>query len=75
MRTTVNLPDDLLREAKAFAAAQRLTLGKVLEEGIRRVLADRPGKKVNLRTSNAKLQPGIDLNDNAELLRAMDEFD
>lgn len=39
MRTTLNLPDALAREAKARAAAEGRTLTSVVEEGLRAVLA------------------------------------
>ncbi len=40
MRTTINLPDGLAREAKARAAAEGRTFTSLLEEGLRSVLAD-----------------------------------
>jgi hypothetical protein len=41
MRTTVDLDDDVLAAAKALAAAERRSLGKVLSELVRRGLAPR----------------------------------
>ncbi len=38
MRTTINLPDGLAREAKALAAAERRTFTSLVEEGLRSVL-------------------------------------
>lgn len=38
MRTTINLPDALAREAKACAAAERRTFTSLVEEGLRSVL-------------------------------------
>ncbi len=40
MKTTIDLPDDLAREAKAYAARQGTTLRSVIERGIRQVLED-----------------------------------
>lgn len=40
MRTTINLPDGLAREAKARAAADGRTFTSLVEEGLRSVLAD-----------------------------------
>ena len=42
MRTTVDLDVDVLAAAKALAAAERRSLGKVVSELIRRGLAPRP---------------------------------
>jgi predicted transcriptional regulator len=39
MKTTVELPDDLLREAQRIARAEGTTLRSVLEEGLRAVIA------------------------------------
>ena len=35
MKTTLNLHDELLAEAKAFAAGQRVSLTRLIEEGLR----------------------------------------
>ncbi|MGI8684558.1 MAG: CopG family transcriptional regulator [Acidimicrobiales bacterium] len=40
MRTTINLPDALAREAKARAVAEGRTFTSLVEEGLRSVLAD-----------------------------------
>ena len=42
MRTTVELPDALLRSAKRYAAAHEITLREVIEIGLRLVLAFEP---------------------------------
>jgi hypothetical protein len=39
MKTTVELPDELLREAQRVARAEGTTLRSVLEEGLRAVIA------------------------------------
>jgi hypothetical protein len=44
MKTTVEIPDDLLREAKAVAAADQVTLRSLIEEGLRQVLSRRRKK-------------------------------
>jgi hypothetical protein len=65
-RTTVYLPDDLLKRAKKKAAGEERTLTALIEEGLRLVLAPREGpagKKRKLpRVSRAKggLMPGIE---------------
>jgi hypothetical protein len=39
MKTTVELPDDLLREAQGLARAEGTTMKSLLEEGLREVIA------------------------------------
>jgi hypothetical protein len=41
MKTTVELPDSLLREAKRAAIKRRTTVKALIEQGLRRVVADR----------------------------------
>jgi len=43
MKTTVEVPDDLYRRAKAEAALRGLKLKDMIEEGLRLVLAAPPG--------------------------------
>ena len=72
-RTTVRLPEDLMRRAKHKAAAEGRTLTDLIEDGMRRVLSDRAApakaKRILPRVSSATggLMPGIDLNDSAAL--------
>jgi hypothetical protein len=79
-RTTVRLPEELLRRAKRKAAAERRTLTALIEDGLRRVLDDRGTVKHPERrmppVSKARggLRPGIDLNDTAAL-QEMDDLD
>ena len=67
MRTTVILPDDLMRLAKRKAAEQNRTLTSLIEEGVRAVVDDRPkpakARRVVLPVSKATggLMPGVDL--------------
>jgi hypothetical protein len=72
-RTTVRLPDDLVRRAKKKALAEGRSLTALIEDGLRRVL-DEPGaaarkKRALPPVSSAKggLMPGIDLDDSAAL--------
>ena len=66
-RTTVRLPEELLRRAKRKAAAEGRTLTALIEDGLRRVTADKktthPAKRIMPRVSSAKggLLPGVDL--------------
>lgn len=76
-RTTVRLPDELLRRAKQKASAEGRTLTSLVEEGLRAVLSDPkrvpPTKRVMPRVSKAKggPLPGVDLSD----LRKLEEME
>jgi hypothetical protein len=39
MKTTVELPDELLREVQQLARAERTTMRSLMEEGLREVIA------------------------------------
>jgi len=41
MKTTVEIPDSLLRDARSVAARERTTVRALIEEGLRRVTAER----------------------------------
>lgn len=41
MKTTVEIPDELLARAKRAAARDKTTVRRLIEEGLRRVLTDR----------------------------------
>jgi hypothetical protein len=70
-RTTVRLPEDLVKRAKRKAAAEGRSMTALIEDGLRRVLNERSTR------SNRVLPPvsaamgglvhGIDLNDTAAL--------
>jgi predicted transcriptional regulator len=77
MRTTVRLDDHLLREAKKYAAESGRTLTSVLEDALRDTLARRSVQatrtRVRLKTFKGDgVRPGVDLNDSAALLEAME---
>lgn len=65
MKTTVEISDPLLREAKRAAEHDGTTLRDLIEQGLRRVLDDRnavarkPYKLPDCRNKHAKLQPWI----------------
>jgi hypothetical protein len=68
-RTTVRLPDDLVRRAKRKAIAEGRSLTALIEDGLRRVLADSaPAGKAErvlppVSSATGGLMPGVDLED------------
>ena len=77
MRTTVRLDDHLLAAAKRRAAESGRTLTSILEEALRAALQRQPARarprKVALKTvGGTGLRPGVDLDDSAALLDAME---
>ena len=41
MKTTLDIPDPLLREARKIAARDRTTLRGLVEQGLRKIIAER----------------------------------
>lgn len=41
MKTTIQIPDGLLKEARKLANVERTTLKALMEEGLRRILSER----------------------------------
>ncbi len=67
-RTTVRLPEELIKRAKRKAAAEGRTLTALIEEGLRLILVGKPkgkAKRVLPPVSDAKggPWPGIDITD------------
>lgn len=80
MRTTLDIHDDLMRQAKAVAADSGRTLTAVIEDGLRLLLSRREGNLVAeplvLPTfDGGGLMPGVDLDSSAALLDIMDADD
>jgi plasmid stability protein len=79
-RTTVRLPDDLIRRAKRRAAAQGRSLTALIEDGLRRVVNERASANKASRilppvsTATGGLMPGVDLNE-ASVLQEIDDMD
>ena len=79
-RTTVRLPDDLIRRAKRKATAEGRSLTALIEDGLRRVVNERvPVNKAGrilppVSTATGGLMPGIDLNE-ASVLQEIDDMD
>jgi ribbon-helix-helix CopG family protein len=79
MRTTVDLPDDLLRQARELAAREGRTLSEVLADAVRTGFvrtSRRRDERIELPTFNGGgVQPGVNLDDGAELLDLMERSD
>jgi hypothetical protein len=65
MKTTIDIPDSLLRQAKKLAAERNTTLKSLIETALREVLAgtSRPRKRFRLDTrtfGGRGLQPGLE---------------
>lgn len=67
MRTTVNIDPDLLSEAKQIAARSHRSLGSVLEDALRRMIAGTTRAPAETSTVSLPvhgsdgLRPGVDL--------------
>ncbi len=81
MKTTLDLNDTLLTEAKTLAAHRRTTLTRVIEEALQLRLhaQEAPRKRVRTRLpvfhAKGGLRPGIDPRSNASLMQAADGDD
>jgi hypothetical protein len=72
MRTTIDLPDHLLVDAKKLAAERHVPLTRLLEESLRAYLSD---QRLRTREEPAPLPvlaapapvPGVDLDDTSRL--------
>ena len=79
-RTTVRLPEDLLKRAKRKAADEGRTLTSLIEDGLRLVVAENrkatKAKRVLPRVSKATggPMPGIDITDGSAL-QEMDDLE
>ncbi len=73
MKTTVEIPDDLLIEAKKRAAELRVPLRKLVEEGLRARLARPAGlkrkakRRIRWVTVKGGLPPGLDVSDRGQM--------
>ena len=73
MKTTVELPEDLLLEAKRKALETRTTLREILERALRRELrgtgSQRPRRRprINWVTSAGGLPPDLDVSDRGNM--------
>jgi hypothetical protein len=77
MRTTINLPDDLILQAKKAALDADTTLTEVIANALREALQKgrrkAPRRKIKLTTyGGGGTFPGVDLDDTSALLDLMD---
>ncbi|MCX4550794.1 hypothetical protein OG204_13255 [Streptomyces sp. NBC_01387] len=76
MRTTVDLPESLLQQAKLRAARRQVSVSRVIEDAMRVSFARDVAAAENLVTLPTAdlggLRPGVSLDDNAALLDIMD---
>lgn len=78
MRTSMNLPDDLLNRARQLAQRERTTVTNIVRDALRERLRAKRGTKRRrrrralLRDGSGGLQPGVDISNSAELLRIME---
>lgn len=78
MKTTLNLNDELLAQAKSMAAQQRTSLTRLIEEGLqlrmRKSTAGRePSRRLPVFKGRGGLREGINPLSNKDLLRALDD--
>lgn len=76
MRTTIDIPEPLLRSAKRKAAERGATLSTVVGDALRASLATRPPSGTpafRLLTVKGASRPGIDLDRTSALLLTDDE--
>jgi len=79
MKTTLDLNDQLLANAKALAAQQRTSLTRVIEEGLQlRLQAStaepaKPGRRLPVFQGRGGLVAGVDPRSNKAMLDALDD--
>ncbi|MCU0247411.1 MAG: hypothetical protein MUC42_12610 [Bryobacter sp.] len=82
MKTTVDLPDELVIEAKKFAAEQRTTLRDLVENGLRQEIHPRAQQarkrskpKIRWVIDKGGLAPGLDVSDRDKMYAWFEEND
>jgi hypothetical protein len=77
MRTTVDLPDELLAQLKVVAIASKCTLTQVIQDAVRESMARRkrrPTTRCELPVfGEGGVLPGVDLDDTSALMDVMDD--
>jgi hypothetical protein len=59
MKTTIDIADPLFAQARALAHRERTTLRALIEDGLRKVLAERNAKPFKLRDASFKGDKGM----------------
>lgn len=77
MRTTINLPDDLMIQIKKLATATHSTVTALIEETLREGLARRRHRRRAMRATLPTYGkqgplPGVDIDDTASMLDVME---
>ena len=75
VRTTIELDDPLFTRLKQEAAQRGTTLRKLVNDLLRRALAERPRQtkyRFRWKTERGRIQPGVRLNDRDSLFDLMD---
>ncbi len=78
MRTTFDLPDDLMRRAKIAAVRRGSTLRDLVAEALRKLLADQGApERRRMEQAPIKLPPGhtIPVRSNAEIAQLFEQED
>jgi hypothetical protein len=82
MRTTINLPDDLILQAKKAALEADTTLTEIIANALRDAMAKPRRKSGRTKTDlsaytygTGGVRPGVDLDDTSALLDLMDGID
>lgn len=78
MRTTLAIDDNLLARAKAKARSLGYTLGQLVEDALRRELAEPDGRgapPVPIFRGGGGPRPGVDLRSNRALTELLDPVD
>lgn len=80
MRTTINLPDDLILQAKKAALEADTTLTEIIANALREALSRHRNRKPKsefkvIASGRGGLLPGVDLDDASSLLDIMDGLD
>ena len=76
MKTTLNLNDQILRQAKGQAAQDGITLTKFVEDALRdKLMAEhhrRPAFRLRMRTVRGYAPPSVDISDRDALYDVID---
>jgi hypothetical protein len=78
MRSTFDLPDDLLKRAKIAAVKRGSTLRDLVAEALRRLLADQPAaERKRMTEAPVRLPPGhtIPILSNSEIAKLFEQED